>query len=399
VVFLSLLVISERFWPEGGGGTLATYLITKLLATCNFRTTVVTGTRHPARINGVGFIVDETFRIPSKPARWLYFLTPTMRRRYKDLMRRFDIIYIPFGYQLISIAKDLDKRVIVHLHDYQAVAYNSTILPGHQKGLMQDVKAELNFELLEHGSIKRAMAGSLLVPMTVLCRNWVSKADVVICVSRRQAEIISDRAPELARKIRVVYNPLPETPPLEEKFVDPTFTFAGGGSYVKGFHVLIRAAVNVMRRRNYASFLLAGGFKRAHEALVMRLNNIFRERFRLLGRLPHEDVLKIFSKSYAVLVPSICEEPSPYAVLEAMLMGTLPIASRVGGIPEIVKGTYAERLMFTPGRHEEIADRMETVLSLSRDQLVDVGLKLREVTLKRFDNEEVKQRLLEVFSV
>jgi len=80
-------------------------------------------------------------------------------------------------------------------------------------------------------------------------------------------------------------------------------------------------------------------------------------------------------------------------------MGTLPIASRVGGIPEIVKGTYAERLMFTPGRHEEMADRMETVLSLSRDQLVDVGLKLREVALKRFNNEEVKQRLLEVFSV
>jgi len=40
---------------------------------------------------------------------------------------------------------------------------------------MQDVKAELNFELLEHESIKRAIAGSLLVPMVALCRNWVSK--------------------------------------------------------------------------------------------------------------------------------------------------------------------------------------------------------------------------------
>ena len=162
--------------------------------------------------------------------------------------------------------------------------------------------------------------------------------------------------------------------------------------------MFIRAAVNVMRRRNYASFLLAGGFKRAHEALVMRLNNIFRERFRLLGRAPRrcvEDFLQELRGSR----PSICEEPFPYAVLKAMLMGTLPIASRVGGVPEIVKGTYAERLMFTPGRHEEMADSMERVLSLSRDQLVDVGLKLREVTLKRFNNEEVKQRLLEVFSV
>jgi len=105
---LSLLVISERFWPEGSGGTLATYLITKLLATCNFRTTVITGTHDPARINGVDFIIDEAFRIQNKPARWLYFLTPTMRGRYKNLMKRFDIIYIPFGYPLIPIAKELE---------------------------------------------------------------------------------------------------------------------------------------------------------------------------------------------------------------------------------------------------------------------------------------------------
>jgi len=175
------------------------------------------------------------------------------------LMKRFDIIYIPFGYQLIPIAKELDKRVIVHLHDYQAVAYNSTILSGHKNGLMQDVKAELNFELLEHGSVKRAMAGSLLVPMTALCRNWVSEADVVMCVSRRQAEIVSSLAPELVHKIRVVYNPLPETPPLEEKFANPTFTFAGGGSYVKGFHVLMQALLSVLKRRKSVSFMFTGG--------------------------------------------------------------------------------------------------------------------------------------------
>jgi len=33
------------------------------------------------------------------------------------------------------------------------------------------------------------------------------------------------------------------------------------------------------------------------------------DRFKLLGRLPHKDALRLYSKSYAVLVPSICEEP------------------------------------------------------------------------------------------
>uniref|UniRef100_A0A7J3SMQ6 Glycosyltransferase n=1 Tax=Fervidicoccus fontis TaxID=683846 RepID=A0A7J3SMQ6_9CREN len=398
---MNLLVISERFWPEGSGGTLATYLITKLLVTCGFRVTVITGTRNPAKIGSVEFVVDEAFRIPNKPARWLYFLVPSVRKRYKDLMRRFDIVYIPFGYPLIPLAKELDKKVIVHLHDYQLVAYNSTILHDQQRGLVSDIRAEFTFEILEHSSIKRAMAGSLLTPLlTRLCRSWVREADTIICVSRRQAKIVSDRVSELAHKIRVMYNPLPEIPSPKEKFRNPTFTYAGGESYVKGFHIFMRTALSTLKREKSVNFFLSGGvLKREREVLVRRLNDTFRDTFRVFGRLPYEDILELYSKSHAVLVPSVCEEPLPYVVFEAMLTRTLPIASRVGGIPEIVEGTYAERLMFTPGSPDEMADRMEVVLSLSRDQLVDIGSKLQEVTLKRFSNDVTKRRLLEVFSV
>ena len=172
------------------------------------------------------------------------------------------------------------------------------------------------------------------------------------------------------------------------KIKHPSFTYPGGGNYIKGFHVFVEAALNTLNSGNDVTFFLTGGrgFKPKHKEMLERLGD-FMGKFKLLGFLPYEDTLKLYSRSHAVLVPSIWEEPSPYAVLEAMLMGTLPLASRVGGIPEIVKGTYAERLMFTPGCHEEMADRMETVLSLSRDQLVDVGFKLREVALKRFNNE------------
>ena len=396
---MSLLVISEHFWPEGSGGTLATYLITKLLVACNFKVTVITGTRNPAKISGVDFIIDEAFKISNKPARWLYFLNPSAKKRYKSLMKKFDIIYIPYGYPLVSLAKELDKRVIVHLHDYQPIAYNSTIMHNHRNGLVYDIKTELAYELLEHDSIRRAIAGSLLVPITTLCRTWVSGADIIICVSRRQAEIISNKAPQLAHKIRVVYNPLPETPPVEEKFENPTFTYAGGGSYVKGFHIFIKASLNVLKHRNNVSFMLTGGlrgFKHQHIRLLKKLSNSLTGSFKFLGHLPYEDVLRLYSKSHAVLVPSIWEEPLPYAVMEAMAMGTIPIASRIGGIPEIVKGTYAEGMMFTPGNFNEMADRMREVLSLPEDQLVDIGCKLREAVLRRFNNEIIKRQLLKV---
>jgi glycosyltransferase involved in cell wall biosynthesis len=82
--------------------------------------------------------------------------------------------------------------------------------------------------------------------------------------------------------------------------------------------------------------MLTGDFRRKREESVMMLNDAFAGKFRLLGRLPYKDVLRFYSRSRAVLVPSLCEEPLPYVVVEAIAMGTLPIASRVGGIPEIV---------------------------------------------------------------
>ncbi len=66
---------------------------------------------------------------------------------------------------------------------------------------------------------------------------------------------------------------------------------------------------------------------------------------------------------------------------------------------EIVKETYAEKFLFKPGNVEEFVDRIEIVLSLSKEQILDIGLRLREDISKRFNNEVIKKQLLEVFSL
>jgi glycosyltransferase involved in cell wall biosynthesis len=209
-------------------------------------------------------------------------------------------------------------------------------------------------------------------------------------------------APELANKIKVVYNPLPEVPYVEEKSEHPMFAYSGGGSYIKGFHVFMQGAFKILGRWSSVKFMLAGGlrgFRRKHEELVERLNDAFTGKFRLLGRLPYKDVLRLYSRSHAVLAPSLYEEPLPYVVMEAMAMGTLPIASRVGGIPEIVGGTHAEKMLFEVGNVDDFVDKMESVLAMSNKQIIDIGFSLREAVLKKFNPEVVKRELIKVFSL
>jgi len=57
--------------------------------------------------------------------------------------------------------------------------------------------------------LKHCLGVSLLWWLPRLARRWVSQADKVVCVSKRQAEIIASQVPELEGRIEVIYNQLP----------------------------------------------------------------------------------------------------------------------------------------------------------------------------------------------
>ena len=80
-----------------------------------------------------------------------------------------------------------------------------------------------------------------------------------------------------------------------------------------------------------------------------------------------------------------------------MLAGTIPIAPRLGGIPEIVLGTVAEKYLFEPNNIEDLTNKIEMVLSLSKDQLVNDGIKLRESILRKISSNIVKQKFADIF--
>ena len=87
-----------------------------------------------------------------------------------------------------------------------------------------------------------------------------------------------------------------------------------------------------------------------------------------------------------------------YAVMEAMLSGTIPIASRVGAVPEIVEGTVAESYLFEPGNVDQLVRTMESILVISKEDLIDLAQRLRNQALNKFSNEATKRALFGALS-
>jgi glycosyltransferase involved in cell wall biosynthesis len=123
-----VLIITPTYWPEGSGGTLATYLITKLLSQLRrINITVLTGTRNPELVPGVRFIIDPFVKLIEKRLS----IPRIVELRYDKLIEKYDVVYVVYAYPFIPIAKKLGKRVIVHLHDYRPVSPSSVILSNH----------------------------------------------------------------------------------------------------------------------------------------------------------------------------------------------------------------------------------------------------------------------------
>jgi glycosyltransferase involved in cell wall biosynthesis len=117
--------------------------------------------------------------------------------------------------------------------------------------------------------------------------------------------------------------------------------------------------------------------------------------FVLHGNLDEHQYEMLYKHIRAVIIPSVWHEPLPYVVSEAIIRGRFVIASRVGGIPEQIEGCKGT-ILYEAKDHKALAEALELVNNLGREEIVELGFQNREVFLKRFDNETILRRFIKL---
>lgn len=137
--------------------------------------------------------------------------------------------------------------------------------------------------------------------------------------------------------------------------------YVGRLEFRKGVHILIKAMPEVIKKYPEARFIFVGADCGMYHYLTAKarqlgvFNNID-----LLGEVERNRVKEYYFSASCCVVPSLWEN-HPYVCLEAMACGKPVIASRVGGIPEIIRdGTTG--LLFNPGSFNALAEAINKVL-------------------------------------
>jgi len=190
----------------------------------------------------------------------------------------------------------------------------------------------------------------------------LAQADSVIVNSHAVAEELGERPVEIAH-LAVLPNGVDTTtyhPAVRPEAPEPYVLFVGRLVPQKGVDVLLRAFGAVLRRIPRARLLLVGDGEQ----------RLYLERMaRALGLMPHvvflgwrtgPDLVRLYQQAEVLAVPSVYE-PFGLVALEGLACGRPVVASRTGGLADIVTdGT--DGWLVEPADHLQLAQRLARLL-------------------------------------
>lgn len=260
------------------------------------------------------------------------------RRKFSALLDDFkpDLVHLHVFYHQISpsILSELGRRkipAVMTSHDYHLISPNYALLTrGRPCGqcLSGSFWRTVGTNCLD--SVGKSVAGAVEHLVHRVLRIHEKNIQRIICPSRFMYDLFVKLGQNPAR---LTHLPNPVFPKQDvQNRLGESVVYAGRLSPEKGVALILEAAEALPT----SPFVIVGDGpeRRALESTVheRRLANV-----RLVGFKQGHDLWELVGSARLVVVPSVYYENFPYAALEPMALGKVVIASRIGGIPEIIR--------------------------------------------------------------
>ena len=274
---------------------------------------------------------------PGRAQRWIWILRrvvffPALNRELAACVARVrpDVIHLHnnYRYPFTILAAVRGQRVVQTVHDYCA------IYPTAHCSRERSCAGRSVFAARRHG----CLTWKLLVTEAGLlyCRRYLDRRFVraFIAPSRNLANHL-----ERMGHANVAHVPNLRLLPHAEPAPAPdgqVVLYVGGLVEHKGVATLLAAFARLAGEVPEASLWLVGDGPEV-DALKAAALKYGLCQVRFLGRRSPQDLAGIYRQARAVVLPSLWLENAPLVAIEAAAYGRAIVASRVGGVPELVE--------------------------------------------------------------
>jgi len=323
------------------------------------------------------------------------YLKPLERRHHVFWLFHFIVQFILASHEITKVARSL-KVDIIHSNHLASLPY--CILPALllRKKLvwhMHDIKECGSFDgialyIMSHFVDKIIAVSDAVVQGLVNCH--INKLLIIRCWNgiNKETDIIDRGKPDdryfkkNSKKINVAQ--------------------IGTIAYVKGQHIFIDA-VNILqdieRTRYKADYYIVGAAPSLKDDYIGEIDRQIdrlnlRDSVTLSGKL---SAMRTVYENIDVLVfPSLVKEAFGMVLIEAMAMGCIVIAARVGGVKEIIEDGVTG-LLFERANVVELAEKLRMVIAGEVD-IYSMITKAKKSIESKFSLDEQKENLMAIYS-
>lgn len=256
------------------------------------------------------------------------FLAQVLWRKWRSLETRGEAFWA--GVAGIYLARLIQAEGIQHIHAPWANGpATAAWVASHLSGIPFSFGARAHDLHPPDGALLEKLAAAALVRTNTLANR----------------QYLTELAPWAAAKIVNVYNGVLLPPPLSSRRISHSpyqFLTIGRLVYKKGFHILLESCRQLGEQGVDFTLTIAGEGpeRRRLESLIEQYN--LGDRVILPGRVPHAQITQYLQQADLFLMPCVIapsgdRDGIPNVILEALLHGVPVVASRVSGIPEVIR--------------------------------------------------------------
>lgn len=232
---------------------------------------------------------------------------------------------------------------------------------------------------------------------------WIcnlTKANKIIAISYFVKESLQKVyiSPE---KITVIFN-LPPTWKILRRVPkniadDKIILFAPARLYEeKGIHILLDALKQIIELGNEDITLIIAGDGPYRKELEKLCDNLdIRKYVKFVGKVSYDEIRELYSSCDIVVSPSIYNEPFGRVALEAMHSGKPVIASKIGGIPDVVQDNISG-ILVSPKNSKELANAIRRLIS-NEELRKSMGNNGQTIICHKFNPEKIINQHIELY--
>ncbi len=320
-------------------------------------------------------------------------------RDLKDLIRKerpevahFHNIWYLISPSAYAACREAGIPVVQTLHNFRMFCANGLFM--REGRVCEECLGKMPWRGIAYGCYRNSRLYSIPVAVSEAFHRakgtWTEKIDAYIALTE-------------FGKQKFVQCGLPE----EKIFVKPNFfegdirgataedygIFLGRLSAEKGLDTMLRALRNLGKASPVMVKIAGDGpSRRRYEGTTEEwgLRNV-----EFLGGMAHADCMDLLARARFLVMPAICYENFPMAVVEAFACGKPVIASNLGAMASIIRDRETG-LLFQPGNPEDLASKMEWMIE-NRDACNEMGRNARAEFEAKYTSERNFEVLMGIY--